>query len=181
MHRRIRQRASGYVVGGSLEGVTQVGPDPGRGTAADFGGDSLWVNLADILILDQAFGRPFGNQKVVHQVFASENPNKPLWRDNVWYRHMKPKLETAGLGWANFQVLRRTHASLRHDIKVDPKVAADQRGHSIGVALDVYTQSSIEARRAAAEMLANAVLSGEQPEMVEAEPETNEENRSEAA
>lgn len=107
-------------------------------------------------------------------VFSSENPNRPLWRDNVWYRHMKPKLETAGLEWANFQVLRRTHASLGHDIKVDPKVAADQRGHGIGVALDVYTQSSIEARRAAAEMLANAILSGEKPETAEAGRETEE-------
>jgi integrase len=113
-------------------------------------------------------------------VFASENPKKPLWRDNVWYRHMKPKLETIGLGWANFQVLRRTHASLGHDIHVDPKVAADQRGHGIGVALDVYTQSSIEARRAAAEMLANAILSGEKPQTAETERES-EENRSEAA
>jgi integrase len=113
-------------------------------------------------------------------VFASENPLKPLWRDNVWYRHMKPKLETVGLEWANFQVLRRTHASLGHDIKVDPKVAADQRGHGIGVALDVYTQSSIEARRAAAEMLANAILSGEQPETAEAERNTQEKH-SEAA
>lgn len=113
-------------------------------------------------------------------VFASENPGKPLWRDNVWYRHMKPKLATVGLEWANFQVLRRTHASLGHDIKVDPKVAADQRGHGIGVALDVYTQSSIEARRAAAEMLANAILSGEQPETAEAERDTQEKH-SEAA
>lgn len=107
-------------------------------------------------------------------VFASENPKKPLWRDNVWYRHMKPKLDAIGLGWANFQVLRRTHASLGHDINVDPKVAADQRGHGIGVALDVYTQSSIEARRAAAEMLANAILSGETERKTE-------ENRSVAA
>ena len=113
-------------------------------------------------------------------VFASENPDKPLWRDNVWYRHMKPKLATAGLEWANFQVLRRTHASLGHDIKVDPKVAADQRGHGIGVALDVYTQSSIEARRAAADMLENAILSGEKPETAEAERDTQEKH-SEAA
>ncbi len=107
-------------------------------------------------------------------LFASENPKKPLWRDNVWYRHMKPKLEAIGLDWANFQVLRRTHASLGHDIHVDPKVAADQRGHGIGVALDVYTQSSIEARRAAADMLANAILSGEQPEAAETGRETEE-------
>jgi integrase len=80
-------------------------------------------------------------------VFASENPAKPMWRDNVWYRNMKPKLQAIGLGWANFQVIRRTHASLGHEAKVDPKVAADQRGHGIGVALDVYTHSSVQARR----------------------------------
>lgn len=91
-------------------------------------------------------------------VFASENPSKPLWRDNVWYRHMQPKLKTVGLEWA--------------EAKVDPKTAADQRGHGIGVALDVYTQSSIEARRAAAEMLENAVLSGEKPETAQTEPKT---------
>jgi integrase len=96
-------------------------------------------------------------------LFASENPSKPLWRDNVWYRRMKPRLQAVGLEWANFQVLRRTHASLGHDLKVDPKVAADQRGHGIGVALDVYTRSSIEARRGAADMLANTVLFGDNP------------------
>jgi integrase len=91
-------------------------------------------------------------------VFASENPAKPLWRDNVWYRYMKPKLEPLGLGWANFQALRRTHASLGHEAGIDPKVAADQRGHGIGVALDVYTHSSVETRRGAAEKLERSVL-----------------------
>ena len=92
-------------------------------------------------------------------VFASENSSKPIWRDNVWYRHMKPRLEKVGLGWANFQVLRRTHASLGHEEGIDPKVSADQRGHGIGVAIDVYTKSSVEARRGAAEKLEQAVLS----------------------
>jgi integrase len=110
-------------------------------------------------------------------VFESENPSKPIWRDNCWYRQMKPKLEKVGLGWANFQVLRRTHASLGHAAKVDPKVAADQRGHGIGVALDVYTQTSIEARRAGAEMLERAVLSQDGA----AEAENQGEKRSDAA
>jgi integrase len=91
-------------------------------------------------------------------VFASENEANPLWRDNVWYRHMKPKLDTIGLGWANFQVLRRTHASLGHDAGIDPKVAADQRGHGIGVAIDVYTKAALSRRAEAAERLENAVL-----------------------
>lgn len=44
-------------------------------------------------------------------IFVSQNPLKPIWTDNAWTRHMKTKLEAVGLGWANFQVLRRTHAS----------------------------------------------------------------------
>ena len=91
-------------------------------------------------------------------VFASENPSTPMWRDNVWYRHMKPKLEAAKLEWATFQVLRRTHASLGHDAGIDPKVAADQRGHGIGVAIDVYTKAALSRRAEAAERLENAVL-----------------------
>ena len=105
-----------------------------------------------------------------------------MWRDNVWYRNMKPRLEPIGLGWANFQVLRRTHASLGHDAKVDPKVAADQRGHGIGVALDIYTHSSVEAWRSAAEVLEKAVLS-EKPDVdsVKAEPVNLKETGSAAA
>ena len=59
---------------------------------------------------------------------------------------------------ADTQVMRRTHATLGHQAKVDPKVAADQRGHGIGVALDVYTKSSIEDRAAAAKQLEESVL-----------------------
>jgi len=91
-------------------------------------------------------------------VFASENPSTPMWRDNVWYRYMKPALEKVGLEWATFQVLRRTHASLGHDEGIDPKVAADQRGHGIGVAIDVYTKAALSRRAEAAERLEKAVL-----------------------
>jgi hypothetical protein len=62
------------------------------------------------------------------------------------------------LEWATFQVLRRTHASLGHDAGTDPKVAADQRGHGIGVAIDVYTKAALSRRAEAAEQLEKAVL-----------------------
>jgi integrase len=91
-------------------------------------------------------------------VFASENPLKPLWRDNVWYRYMKPRLERVGVGWATFQVMRRTHASLGHEAGIDPKVSADQRGHGIGVAIDVYTKAGLGKRAEAAEKLENSVF-----------------------
>jgi integrase len=90
-------------------------------------------------------------------VFAGET-GQPLWRSSLLDDHVKAKLKPVGLGWVNFQVMRRTHASLGHQAKVDPKVAADQRGHGIGVAIDVYTQSTIKDRAAAAKRLEKSVL-----------------------
>ena len=72
-------------------------------------------------------------------------------------RNIQKKIEKVGLGWVNFQVLRRTQASLGHNEGVDPKVAADQRGHSIGVAIDTYTESDLESRREAVTKLERAL------------------------
>jgi integrase len=66
-----------------------------------------------------------------------------------------------GLGWVNFQVLRRTQASLGHDHGVDPKVAADQRGHTLGVAIDTYTRTNQESRLEAVTKLENALKRSE--------------------
>ena len=90
-------------------------------------------------------------------VFAGET-GQPLWRSSLLEDHIRTKLEPIGLGWVNFQVLRRTHASLGHHAKVDPKISADQRGHGIGVALDVYTKSSMKDRATAAKKLEDSVL-----------------------
>ena len=80
-----------------------------------------------------------------------------LSRDNFLRRNIQVKLEEIGLGWVNFQVLRRTQASLGHKEGVDPKVAADQRGHAIGVAIDTYTESDLESRREAVTKLERAL------------------------
>lgn len=90
-------------------------------------------------------------------VFAGET-GQPLWRSSLLEDYIKSKLKPAGLGWVNFQVLRRAHASLGHEAKIDPKVSADQRGHGIGVAIDVYTKSSMKDRASAAKRLENSVL-----------------------
>ena len=74
----------------------------------------------------------------------------PLWVDNCWRRNMKPRLDTVGLGWASFQVLRRTHSTLSNKHGNDPKVTSDQMGNGIGVNLDVYTQSDLEQKIEAA-------------------------------
>jgi integrase len=91
-------------------------------------------------------------------VFPSEALTTPLSADNLWRRSMQPKLERIGLEWATFQVLRKTNASLSRKYGVDPKVASDQRGHGIGVSMDVYTSSDMEQKRAAVNKLEAAVL-----------------------
>lgn len=90
-------------------------------------------------------------------VFPSERLTTPVGKDNLWRRCFLPKLEPVGLAWANFQVMRRTNSSLMKKYNVDPKVGADQRGHGIGVSLDVYTQSDREEKRAAVNTLEAAL------------------------
>jgi len=82
-------------------------------------------------------------------VFPSEKLVTPLSLDNLWRRSMQPKLEKVGLEWATFQVLRKTNASLSKKAGVDPKVASDQRGHGLGVSLEVYTSSDLNQKRSA--------------------------------
>jgi hypothetical protein len=79
-------------------------------------------------------------------------------RDPTGALYTPRQAKTIGLQWGNFQVLRRTHASLGHDAGIDPKVAADQRGHGIGVAIDVYTKAALSRRAEAPEQLEKAVL-----------------------
>jgi integrase len=100
-------------------------------------------------------------------VFPSEKVTTPLSLDNLWRRYMFPTLDKIGLGWASFQVLRKTNASLSKKAGVDPKVASDQRGHGLGVSLEVYTSSDLEQKRAALRALEAAVRQKEpkpQPE-----------------
>jgi integrase len=91
-------------------------------------------------------------------VFQSEVLTTPLSADNLWRRSMQPKLEKVGLSWATFQILRKTNASLSKKHGIDPKVAADQRGHGLGVSMEVYTSSDLEQKRAAVNKLEASVL-----------------------
>jgi integrase len=79
-------------------------------------------------------------------VFPSERLLTPLSKDNCWNRNIKPKFAKAGLAWANFQVMRRTHATLMGELGVDGKLVADQCGHTLDVSANVYRQSPVESR-----------------------------------
>ncbi len=62
-------------------------------------------------------------------VFPSERMT-PLSKDNCWNRIMRPALTKVGLGWANFQVIRRTHATLMKVVGADGKLVAQPRRES---------------------------------------------------
>ena len=90
-------------------------------------------------------------------VFPSERMT-PLSKDNCWRRSMEPKLAKVGLAWANFLVMRRTHATLMKALKQDPKLVADQLGHSLDVNQNVYTQSPVESRLGMVNQLEKSLL-----------------------
>ena len=86
-------------------------------------------------------------------VFPSEKLTTPLRKDNCWRRHFAPQLKAVGLGWVNFQVMRRTHSCLLKELDVDPQVRAEQMGHTVDVNENVYTKTSLERRREAVNKL----------------------------
>ena len=90
-------------------------------------------------------------------VFPSERMT-PMSKDNCWNRNIKPKLDKIGMGWANFLVMRRTHATLMRGLGVDGKLVADQLGHSLDVNQNVYTQTPVENRLPAVNQLEKSLF-----------------------
>ena len=81
--------------------------------------------------------------------------------DSFWFRSRGIEV------WAPFQWPEASwHTRGNHFLEVvgrlkpgvDPKVASDQRGHGIGVSLDVYTSSDLEQKREALKKLEAAVI-----------------------
>jgi len=91
-------------------------------------------------------------------VFPSERLTTPINKDNLWQRNIAPVLAAAGLDWVNFQVFRRTHATLMRESGADPKLVADNMGHLLGVNLDVYTKTTLPMRHEAVEALASQLV-----------------------
>jgi integrase len=90
-------------------------------------------------------------------VFPSERLTTPLRKDNCWRRHFAPQLKAAGLDRVNFHVMRKTHCSLMQELGVDPKVRADQIGHTLDVNENVYTITALHQRREAVNRLEAAL------------------------
>ncbi len=53
--------------------------------------------------------------------------------------------------------MRRTHSSLMNELEVDPKIVADQLGHTLDVNQNVYTKAALRRRSAAVKILDRAL------------------------
>jgi len=82
-------------------------------------------------------------------LFPSENGITPVDYRNVWQDRIRPALAKIGLGFLNFQILRRTW-STEFDVEgKDPHTRAALAGHSVDVAENVYRQPKPEVLRRA--------------------------------
>jgi len=88
-------------------------------------------------------------------------------RRNLWARRFLPHLEKVGLAWATFQALQKKTQHCREKAGVDAKVSADQRGHGLGVSMEVYTISDRQQKREAVQKLESAVTSKSKPKLPE--------------
>lgn len=107
-------------------------------------------------------------------LFPSENPKNPLSPANVLRKNTsRPStveksyqrsssrlarvLDSLGLGWVNWQVLRRSSATLMNHLGIDGKIVADQLGHGLNVSQNVYTIAGVARQQDAVNKLDHAV------------------------
>jgi integrase len=88
-------------------------------------------------------------------VFQSLRKGSPMSDHNILTRHMKPAGKKLGIGWVNWQVLRRSYATWLVQAGADPKAVQGQMRHSrIGTTMDIYAQFVPDSqRRAVAQMM----------------------------
>jgi integrase len=91
-------------------------------------------------------------------LFPSEGLATPIRRDNIWRRSIEPKLKTIGFQWANFQVMRRTFATLSKQAGVDAHTRSAQMGNTVDVNENEYAVSKFEDRLAAVRRLESAFV-----------------------
>jgi integrase len=90
-------------------------------------------------------------------VFPSETGKTPLWANNAWYDKIRPVLTKLGLGWTNYQVLRRSAVSLLNAQGADGTIVAAQCGHTVDTSINIYNKVGIERQLTAVQNLDNAL------------------------
>jgi integrase len=90
-------------------------------------------------------------------VFPSETGRTPLWANNAWYDTIRPTLTKLGMGWVNYQVLRRSAVSLLNAQGADGTIVAAQCGHTVDTSINVYNKVGIERQLTAVTKLDEAL------------------------
>jgi integrase len=81
-------------------------------------------------------------------VFASVSKGVPMRDNNILVRFIKPAARKLGMGWVNWQVLRRSHATWLKMAGADVKDAQAQMRHSrVTTTLEIYQQFVPESQR----------------------------------
>lgn len=91
-------------------------------------------------------------------LFPGQDPQQPLWRENVWRRSLEPVFTRLGLRWATFQVMRRTYATRSGEAGVDALTRAAQMGNTVDVNVNEYTLVGFADRLAAVRKLEAAFV-----------------------
>jgi integrase len=88
-------------------------------------------------------------------VFQSLVKRGPMSDHNVLSRHLKPAARKLGIGWVNWQVLRRSYATWLVEAGADPKAVQAQMRHSrSSTTMDIYAQFvPASQRRAVSQMM----------------------------
>jgi integrase len=87
-------------------------------------------------------------------VFQSVSSGAPIRKDNILTRHIKPAARALGIGFVNWQVLRRSFATHLKRTGADVKDAQGLMRHSrASTTLDVYQQFIPESQRRVADGL----------------------------
>lgn len=100
-----------------------------------------------VLTVEVRAGRAVRHYRVVKfdgpedLVFQSLKDGGPMRDNNVLTRHIKPAARKLGIGWANWQVLRRSFATMLKQAGADVKDAQALMRHSrASTTLDIYQQ-----------------------------------------
>jgi integrase len=87
-------------------------------------------------------------------VFQSVQDGRPMRDNNILARHIKPAARKLGIGWVNWQVLRRSYATWLRMVGTDPRDRQSLMRHSrFTTTAEVYEQDLPESQLRAVEKL----------------------------
>ena len=93
-------------------------------------------------------------------MFQLVSRNAPQCANNILFKHINPAARALGIGWVNWQVLRRSHATWLGMAGASVKDTQAQMRHSRATTtLDIYQQFVPESQRRAVNLLSNLCIS----------------------